>query len=418
MARVANRGPFARLAGAGSVWAGGLLAIVLSLAGASKEASAEHFDLGSFVPSLTRCDPADADTATATGVPACSLVKFTSDCDGHPDTALKLGPKSKATYRVRPSGRKLTRKLGRIDLRSVFKTKDLQTCQGVPYTGQLGALTDFRMTLNDPACAGGLCSVPEVSVEYTLECKKGKCKGAQDANDILTAGGAPALPTELPWTGVASTFDVLDLAGNRLLTPGLLLARDKNAPRPGFPKIASKWESRVVPPYEPCPAAGADTTTTQGRAACSTPVRLSDCGSDPDNAVLTDPGPGFRKLRYLKSRKGLMAVGRFVGLLSCSGRPYSGPLTLQTLYRATFKDAACAGGMCTAVDQVVSSAVVAEDGRAKFKEPFVTLADGVEWVSVEIIDASITDASGNAMLAGHGFLVRCNSGGDGLCFGN
>lgn len=384
------------------------------------DAQARHFDLGSFVPAMLRCEAVDSNTITSDGVAACSPPVFLSNCDLDPDNALRCGKKSKADYKVRPSGRSLTDvNGGQLDMRAIFFTKDIEACDGTHFTGTITGITAFRMFLEDPACTGGTCAVPDLSVPFAVDCASGRCFVKEFANDVLETLGLAVLPQDMNWTAEVSSFDMLDPSGSRFLTPGLLLAKPGAGRRDGFPSRAKKWEARVVPPYETCLAADTDTFTSNGRPACSTPTKLSDCATDPAGAVAVDPTiGGYRKMKYQVRKGALRTSGRFVKLIECDGRPYTGQLTILTTFRATVADSGCDGGFCTTVEQTRSNVIDVSEGRSRFSQEVFQLGTGADWMSVEIISADILDRSGNPMLRGHGLLVRCNPEEDGLCFGN
>lgn len=379
---------------------------------------AEHFDRGSYVTAMEPCTVATANTATSSGVPACAPVRFRSSCLNDPVGALRLGPRGRAEYVVRPTGPMPTRNNGRaVDLATRFEVLDVRTCVGLGVEGALSGVTAFRMTRDDPFCESGACRLPEVSVTHEVPCDGVRCEEKARANDVLEASGEPPLPATLGWTAEVTSFDVLDRGGRSFLTPGVALQGSLRARVPdGFATDANQWEARMVPSYKPCLPGTEDTVSVEGRPACAGAPPASDCAVDPVHAVHVEPESRFRKAIYMVRGPVLLVQLRAGRLYDCTGAVYRGSLNLVTFIRATLADRACSGGLCTAVDQRVVTPVMVDDGRIDARAVALSLdLRNTDYGSIEIVRAEVQDTAGNAVISGHGFLIRCTPT---LCFGD
>jgi len=391
---------------------------------------AEHQNLGQFVTAMAPCLPASATTATSTGVPACPAPVRLSDCGTDPSGA--LGFFGRLRYLISALGRKLT--LGRASTDVSIRMRgaaDVRQCNGIDFGGTLGGVLVVRITADDPACAGGGCTLPDVTIPHTLACAGGHCEGHTLA---LDGPPPPRLPLAVPWTGVVTAFSVLDPVGRPVASPGILVGRPTGGEGIPLPKDASKWVARFVHAFAPCAPGSEDTVTGDGVAACADPRPRSDCATDPLHAVRPAPsvgnfggGGGRGKLDLVaRSKRSEVEIrhARFRRLLDCDGDPYTGGLTLAAVVRATLADPACAGGFCTAVDTEVRVPVVAESGGFKLSRvPFPLVGtfrtgDSGSVLMAEILRFDLRDASDNVVLSGPGYLVRCDRPSGGSCFGN
>jgi hypothetical protein len=201
-----------------------------------------------------------------------------------------------------------------------------------------------------------------------------------------------------------------------------------------LPRDASRWVARFVRAYEPCLPGFEDTVTTEGVAACANPIPLSDCTTDPVNAVRPAPsvgnfagGGGRGKVDLVpRNSTGQFEIrhARFRRLLDCDGNPYTGMLTLVALVRATLADSACTGGFCTAVDTEVRLPVVAGAGGFKLSRVLFPIVGtfrtggGTSVLMAQILRFDLRDLSDDVVLSGPGYLVRCDRPSGGSCFGN
>lgn len=389
----------------------------LALCWAAATVRAEHFDKGTYVPAMEPCLPQAANTTTSAGVPACGPVRFRSDCTSDPTGARRLGAKGRGDYFVRPTGPVMVRGGSRaVDVVARSNVLDVRTCDGARANGNVRGTTNFRMTLRDPACTSGVCRVPEITMAPEVHCYGARCKQKWFANTIFEVSGEPALPGTLTWTAEVTSLDILDAGGRPFVTPGVALFRNWGHAPEGFAADANQWEARMVPSFDECLPGSENTTTSAGRAACAGAHPKSDCATDPAHALHVDPDPHFRKVTYLVRGPSLVVLARAGRLFDCTGQPYTGPLTLATSVRATLEDGGCSGGLCTAVDERVVTPLMAEGGHVDRAVLVLALDPGVQFASLEILQADIQDASGNVVLTGHGLFVRCNPGG--LCYGD
>jgi len=178
----------------------------------------------------------------------------------------------------------------------------------------------------------------------------------------------------------------------------------------------------MVRAYAPCDPASADTMTGDGFPACANPRPLSDCDEDPEGAIgVGRLGKGKLRVKAGKSGEAVLR-GRFTGLLDCAGNDFTGSVRVAIIMRITLEDPACAGGWCTTVDTAfeVPMQVTSGTGTLKgVKLPGVPRGGG-GLVNAEIVRGEVRDGRGRAVLAGHGFFVRCDPRGGGrfFCYGN
>lgn len=400
---------------------GSLVVLLYSLAHAPGRVEAHHHDKGDYVTAMRPCSPSLANTATSEGVPACSPPSPLSDCAASPATAMRFEGGGRGHYIVRPTGRFLTRNRDYVvDIDANLRFAGLEACDGSSIGGNWPMAMRLRMTLQDPACQGGICTLPDVTILSPLSCFGRSCRAK-----VLTTSfidpilGMQRIPSEFPWTAELLSLSLHDGAGNPVASQGVLFG---TANRVGFPGIANAWEARMVRAYAPCDPASADTTTSDGFRACSNPRPLSNCDEDPEGAIeVGQLGKGKLRVKAGKSGDGVLK-GRFTGLLDCSGNEFTGSLRVAIVMRITLEDPACAGGWCTTVDTTFEVPMEVSGGTGTLKRVKLT---GVprgsgKLVNAEIIRAEVRDRMGRAVLAGHGFFVRCNPRGGGrvFCYGN
>jgi hypothetical protein len=394
-------------------------------------ARAEHHNWGKHVLAAAACPAASANTATSTGVAACSPPARRSDCGADPTNALAFLGTSR--FRTAPNGRTLTPSQSTTDVNTSFRIRRIVDCQSSQFGAALEAPLRVRITTNDPTCAGGWCTLPDLDIPFAIGCRNGVCRGKHFATEGPTP---PPVPLSLPWSGPLLSWNVRDPAGTPLTAIGLLLGFPQGNEAIPFPAEAVNWEGRFVQAFAPCAPGTEDTVTTAGAPACSQPRPLSDCSTDPTHAVKVSAGgggnyfgsPGKGKvglaLDPLRTEVFIRHV-KFSGLLDCAENPYQGVLTLVALVRATLVDPACAGGLCTTVDTEVRLPLSVADGKVGGRKLTFPLASTFRSgnttapLNAEIVSFDLRDASDNPVMTGPGYLVRCDrSGNPTSCFGN
>jgi len=202
--------------------------------------------------------------------------------------------------------------------------------------------------------------------------------------------------------------------------------------------VAKRLESRYAHAFAECPASATNTSTSDGLAAC-TPNALSNCTSDPSNAIVplvpetgnfTVDGKG--KINFSIKPTGFAFGGQVHGFETCSGEPYNGAVNVQALARVTFSgDPACGADRCTAVDTLLFNYPLnVVNGSIGLTGRFPLSAIGPlrssDTMSAEILQVALLDTSGNSVVVGPAMVVRCNQatessnlpGGSAFCFGN
>jgi hypothetical protein len=439
-------------------------------------AQAYHFDRGHFVPAFATCEPGDANTATTHGIPACSPPVLLSNCSANPQTALNLGgtllqdTSARSAYLLRAKGRRRTRNNEefRPDLESRISLTGVRDCTGSLYDGDLQVRMLLRIVRDDPTCATGECTLPDLTHFISMPCDRGRCKVLGSLNQELAALGKPLLPLGQPYVMQVVSFDILDQAGARFLTTGLQssdgfrysnsltdetpwLSRlmrkvgHKLAPKSAFAYGASgsggagRIESRYIRAFLECDAALTDTLTIDGQDAC-TAVPVSNCVDNPTSAVLPFVPPegdhntdGKAKIAISVKGDNLSIRGRIHGMQDCQGVLYNGIVSQVAEIRATVRDPSCALGICTTVDTILfSSPSVLRNGEAFVKpnskiavEDLQVLPNQSAQLNAEVLSVQFRDPQGYPFLVGPGLLVRCNAnrkpgdvGDTGFCFGN
>jgi hypothetical protein len=371
---------------------------------------------------------------------------------------------------MRPKGRRRTRhNAGHPDIDSRVKIGTVQRCNGERYQGQLPLEIRIRVTREDPKCTTEHCTLPDIAYVHPLNCRKGRCKVVASAAEAFQDKGLPTFPIDHPYTIQTISVRVLDLAGRPFLTTGLqvgggfglqvakrwnasrwfgfllhhLMASEREAFAYGSTSFgpAVKLISRYAQGFSECSPAAADTMTGDGLPAC-TAVPLSNCDTDPDNAIVApvprtghhnDDGKGKVNAQLKSGGEQLQITGWLRGLEDCDGRDYRGPLQIQAVVRATLGDPSCGSGGCTTINTpLFSTGIVAESGEQGLKGlrfplaavgPFPGQAPAV---SAEVLRVELLDRSGNSAVVGPSMLVRCNenstqpnvAGGKAFCFGN
>lgn len=407
------------------------LSFALRLAGfvAPPPAGAEHHNRGNHVFAAAPCAPGSANTATSTGVPACSPAVRASDCVAEPTDALSGG---RSRFVSVPLGRTKTPSHGTTDVRTRFQAADVLRCGSGRFDGTLGAPIIVRVTAEDPACAGEHCTLPDLSITDPMDCRNGACRMVFNA----TGGVTPApLPVGLPWSGTFVQWNVLDPVGAPFMRLGLIVGVPQGNEPIRMPAEGPMWEGRFVQAFAPCLPGSEDTVTGEGIPACSQPRPLSDCTTDPGHAVGVAPdtglnyggSPGKGKVGLKVNAARTEAYFRrlhFSGLLDCAGNPYQGTLDLVARVRATLADSACSGGFCTAVDTDVRLPIAITDGQIKGKNFAFPLAAAFRTgsstapLNAEILRFDLRDTADNPIMIGPGYLIRCDRANPGACFGN
>jgi hypothetical protein len=404
----------------------GLVAVL-----AAPAARAEHHNRGNHVLAAAPCLPGAANTATSTGVPACSPPLPRSSCVVQPADGVAMTGRSK--FMTVPLGRTATPWYWTTYVVSTFQSTGMVDCDGQRFGGAVQAPIVARITTDDPACTGGRCTLPDSAAPFTVDCKRGLCD-----ERYYSFGGPtpPPFPAGRPWTAVILGWSVLDSGGVPVLNPGLMIGYRNGTEPITFPLQSPNWEGRFVQAYEPCLPGTEDTTTSEGFPACSSPRPLSSCAVDPAGAVDVerptgtnyDGARGKGKLEMATDptrSEAFLRHAKFDALLTCTGAPYQGPLTLVATVRATLADPACAGGYCTTVDTEVRMPVTAFAGRVKVLDTLFPMAAAFRAVrsadplNVEILGFDLRDRADRPIMSGPGYLVRCDRAGNpDSCFGN
>jgi len=440
------------------------LLLVFSLIGTP--AHAEHFNRAAFVPAYEPCDPDAVNATTSTGIEACSPAIPVSDCETAFDTALVLGPKGGGAITYRHSGRReaqIFTIVPTVDFRTKVVLKDVRRCNGDKFTGEVTLAFVFQMFDTDPTCGPQGCVLPEFPLQHKVRCRRGRCKLLFNGDDVLRTEGRPPFPSDRPFTSHYSSIKVLDLANRPFLTIGVnsgsdhvttLTANKKEGLVSWFarllhnirhPAVAYAYDTtnashmglsltRFVQAYEPCNADSTDSVTSEGLPACKA-VPVSKCGDDPGNAVRavvevaedTNTGRGKVKLRLEKNGRVIM-TGDIGGIHHCDGTPYSGPLELDIMGRATMEDAVCGAASCTTVDTTLfSTQLQLTDGQGVIGlrdrwSAFGPFPGDATNIAAELTEGRILDPSGHVALISPASLVRCSqhitSDGHPFCYSN
>jgi hypothetical protein len=115
-----------------------------------------------------------------------------------------------------------------------------------------------------------------------------------------------------------------------------------------------------VTAYAPCLAQNANTHTTDGIAACSPPVPLSDCATQPATALRLNAKGKTSILMHVSGRRrtrieGIPTIETRVllrGVEDCAGSHFHGDLDVRTVLRVHSEDPSCTSGRCTWPDLV------------------------------------------------------------------
>ncbi len=425
-------------------------------------ALAEHFNRATFIPAYQRCDPALANATTSNGVAACTPAVPVSNCATDAPTALVLGGRGGGAITYRQSGRREAQVAdGAVDLLTKVALKDVRLCSGKRFSGNVTLAISLRMFRQDSVCGASGCVIPEFTLLKSLPCKRGRCKLVFRANELLAADGKPPFPSDQVFTSVFPSIKVLDRANRPFLTLGLqagrrrLVARATDSssirawltrllqriatPSPAYAYVttvagrASLSLSRYVQAYEPCDPGATDVVTSDGVAACS-PVPLSNCSTDPDNAirvtlnVAEDTNTGRGKVNLTVKKTLVKIRGDIAGIERCDGTPYSGPLQLDIRGSATLDDPQCGTDLCTTVETTVFGMPIDLTGGQeviKAKRDLSTLGPfpgSASTLNLELTTGRMLDRSGNVALVAPASLVRCSqhitAAGTPFCFSN
>ncbi len=428
-------------------------------------AAAHHYNRGHFVRAYAACE--SPNTVTTAGIPACAPAALLSDCAADPAGALQLDEPATSSITMMLTGRRHTRaEDGQLVIESRFAAARVLRCDGSPYSGDVTVRVTVRMQRDDPACATGVCTLPDFNYHHTVPCVDGSCRSVIEdpALDL------PELPNDHGFAFHVVRVAMLDLSGNEFLADGMAFGeglRELSPLEVSFGRRLSDWIASALSPadavaygatgrgsprrltarqvraFEACDPGSTDTTTSEGLPACST-VFLSNCDDNPLGAVVpripetgnfTDAGKGKLDIAVLPDSEPLRLKSRGAadGLDDCSGAPYEGNATVAMRVKATLLDAACPGGTCTTVPTTMISGPVesigGQIGKLSIAEGLaINLSTGpaVTAVSAEILEVEIQDGSGNAFMFGPSLLARCNynagtpnePGGEAFCFGN
>jgi hypothetical protein len=273
----------------------------------------------------------------------------------------------------------------------------------------------LRLTVRDPACVGGICTVPDLEIpHHPVECNRGICSAHLKSTPLLAALGLPPLPTDVPWSAECLSLTLLDRAGKPFLSPALVPERDARAYQ--FLGKAADYKARLVPAFGPCPAAAVDSTTSAGLGACGGVRPLSDCTADPARAVAFRFGG--RRSKVTLSRQARESIGFEIvldGLGACTRGWYDGTVTLAVTVRATFGNPSPAGGLCTTVDTPLRASVAVRRGRATQRGELPLALLGTRPDGLEVVRVEVRDASDRPILAAPGLNVTCHAH---ACYGN
>ncbi len=126
-----------------------------------------------------------------------------------------------------------------------------------------------------------------------------------------------------------------------------------------------------VPAFRPCTAAQADTMTSHGVPACSSPVPLSDCAARPATALRVGAEQRSSYTMEPKGRRrtrdngGAVDMDSRVGsseITTCDGTPFTGTLKVEIVARMQRDDPACSTGHCTLPDFTYTHDLPCEHG--------------------------------------------------------
>jgi len=357
------------------------------------------------------------------------------------------------------SGRRRTRIEDIPTIETRVLLRGVEDCNGAKFQGDLDVRTVLRLHSEDPSCATGRCTLPDLTFTERLSCgRSGSCRMHGDARAAIAAQGLPALPVDHGYTAEVVRLDVLDRGGVPFLVQGvgggndslpqiaglrrpwrwgaflrsLLSARDAYAYGANGTGPANELLARYVRSFAPCAPGATNTTTSDGQAACIS-VPYSDCALDPDNAVVpvvpSDGNfeadtKGRGKVDVAVRSDEMLVAGYLRNLEKCDTAPYTGPLAVEGRFRTTLRDPGCTGGACTTVDgPLIQASADITDGSATIAItlPFDALLglSAPTTFSAEVLAVHLLDRSGNAVLTGPTLLVRCNDvSGVAFCFGN
>jgi hypothetical protein len=386
--------------------------LVLGSALLAYPADAYHQTWGSFGPALRSCPPEEADIVTPEGVPACIDARPLSDCTADPAGALRLGPGGAAGFRIRPLDARIAGYAVEEDAR--FHLRGVEDCSGQAWTGETAVALVLRVTIADPTCAGGTCTLPDLTIPHPLPCGGGRCEGHHRGTALLAALGLPPLPTDLAWSAEGVSLAVLDRAGGPMLSPWLSVARGYDGVSSEIPSRAARSEARLVRAYPSCDPAAVDAVTSDGVPACAGLPPLSDCASDPANGISLSSRARRSKLKLSASRDALRYSITLSDLIDCDQNPYDGSVAVVAILRAIINDPRCTGSECTTVDTPVQAEVGVSRGRA-VANGTLRVDLGAPVVGVELVRLEVRDPAGRPVLVAPGFNVTC---GPQSCYGN
>jgi hypothetical protein len=368
-------------------------------------ALASHGNWGSLGPALRPCPAGPPGTGGRDLRGMCEDPSAQSDCERDPATALRLGQNGRTRFVLRPRDVTIARQAA--EEYSYFSVRGVETCAGARWAGDAEVSLLVRLTVKDPACAGGSCTVPDTELSYPLPCRNGYCRAR------LHGAQGSVLPRTQPWSTELLAIRMLDPAGQPLFSPTMTLGRTPDELPYRFPLGAAEFEGRLVQAFEPCAPGAATKRTAGGLAACVARPR-SDCASAPATALRPEPRARRSKVALSVARQALRTGGRILDLVDCAGRPYEGPVTLAVAVRATVEDGA-SGGLCSSFDTELRSTLTVRDGRTVLREVLPLEVSGGNVIGAELVRIEVRDPAGRAVLVAPGFNVVCNAS---RCYGN
>jgi hypothetical protein len=389
-----------------------LACAALVLAGLPQPAAANHGNHGTFGPAVRSCAPEDANVVTSGGVPGCTDPRAVSDCLSDPAGALRLSLNARTRFVVRPRDETIAQIA--TQEYTYFRVKGVEDCAGNRFTGDLNVAIAYRLTVQDPQCPGGLCTVPDFDLPHAIRCVRGSCRARISGSEGLSDAGSPSFPATMPWTAELLGIRFLDLAGRPVLTPGLTLALGRDELPYRLPLGGGRFEGRLVPAYAACAPGNADATTSAGLPACA-PVPLSDCAVDPAGAVRLGANTRRNKVGLIAGGgAGLRVRGSIAGLEDCAGDPYEGTVALVVTVRATVEEPYPGGPTCSTVDHALRLPLGVSDGDVRLRFA-LGLGIGGQPIGLEIIRVELLDDAERAIAVAPGFKVSCR---EGRCFGD
>ncbi len=334
---------------------------------------------------------------------------------------------------IRPRGRRITHNRDQTHLVARFIVKDIRRCDGSELDGvDLRAVTALRMTTVNSTC-GGFCTALDFSFPYKIPMQRGRGKLREMSTnpDVIIPLGLPPIPTTRDWHAQILSLNLVDLAGNDFLVPGLMASKPRDAQVELPKKGASYYQVKPIMAFPKCQPGNAIYTSADGFQSCQG-VPSSNCATDPNTALhfglpaKPEKGGSLWGLWQMRLPPGSEGRGRgsLRYLRTCSDEPYNGPLKEEFDLRVTYFGPACGGQPCTVVDVHPVMDLVATKGFAKFSVELGALLQAANLpplsasapVSVEVLGIRALDSAGNVFGVLPGMHVSCREV-TGFCFG-